>query len=241
MKQTSQFLAAAKQCLRAKGLTYRDVAEALDLSEVSIKRLFSEESFSLQRLEAVCDLMDITLFDLARMANQDGSEASSVLTLEQEKVLAANQNLFRVFYLLCNGYALGGIRKKLGIEKPALTRLLLELDRLRLIDLQPRDRVVLRTARTIHWRKGGPVRSKYEEQVKQEFLNASFSRSGESLTFETAELSEASMQVMERRIAKLNREFQQLAEVDLVLHPDERQSVGLLAGFRPWVFSLMDE
>ena len=39
MTQTSQMLVALKKCLRAKGLTYCDVAEALDLSEASVKRL----------------------------------------------------------------------------------------------------------------------------------------------------------------------------------------------------------
>ena len=53
MSQTDQILTALKKCLRAKGLTYRDVAAALELSEASVKRLFSEQSFSLKRLEEI--------------------------------------------------------------------------------------------------------------------------------------------------------------------------------------------
>ena len=71
MSQTSDLLAALKKCLRAKGLTYRDVAQALQLSEASIKRLFSEQTFSLSRLEDVCRFLDMSIYDLARLARHD--------------------------------------------------------------------------------------------------------------------------------------------------------------------------
>jgi DNA-binding Xre family transcriptional regulator len=44
-----------KQELRKQRITYRRVSEALELSETSVKRLFSEEAFSLKRLEKICE------------------------------------------------------------------------------------------------------------------------------------------------------------------------------------------
>ena len=41
MQETAKLLAALKQALRARGLTYADVAEALGVAESSVKRLFS--------------------------------------------------------------------------------------------------------------------------------------------------------------------------------------------------------
>ncbi|MEM7397131.1 MAG: helix-turn-helix transcriptional regulator, partial [Verrucomicrobiota bacterium] len=220
------------------GLTYRDVADALELSEASVKRLFSEESFSLRRIEAICRLLDMSLYDLAKMTRAGEGEARNVLSLDQEKALAADGRLLTVFYLLCNGWPLEKIRKIYKIKKLAMTRLLLKLDRLRLIDLEPGEKVRLRTAREIQWRRDGPVRKRYEEQVKQEFFDSDFSGSTELFTLETAELSEASIQIMRRKIDKLVREFHDLAEVDLSM--GEREGVGLMIGFRPWVFSLME-
>ena len=44
MQQTVLTVETPKQVLNAYGKTYRDVARTLDLSETSVKRLFSEES-----------------------------------------------------------------------------------------------------------------------------------------------------------------------------------------------------
>lgn len=45
MTQTVELLNTLKKCLKAKGLNYRDLAEALNLSEASIKRLFPSRVF----------------------------------------------------------------------------------------------------------------------------------------------------------------------------------------------------
>ncbi len=49
MSQSAALVATLKQALRAQGKTYVDVAEALDLSVASVKRLFAQNSFSLER------------------------------------------------------------------------------------------------------------------------------------------------------------------------------------------------
>ena len=56
MAQVSSLIETLKKQLKAHGKTYADVAAALDLSEASVKRLFAEESFTLQRLSLVCNL-----------------------------------------------------------------------------------------------------------------------------------------------------------------------------------------
>ena len=45
---------ALKRTLKAKGLTYADVAGAIALSEASVKRMFARGDFTLQRLEEIC-------------------------------------------------------------------------------------------------------------------------------------------------------------------------------------------
>jgi DNA-binding Xre family transcriptional regulator len=59
MSQTNNLLLALKKQLRAQGKTYADVAQLLDLSEASVKRLFASQSFTLQRLEQLCDWLQI--------------------------------------------------------------------------------------------------------------------------------------------------------------------------------------
>ena len=88
MNQTQDLLKALKKCLRAKGLGYSDLAEVLDLSESSVKRIFSQQSFTLERLEQVCRFLDMSIYDLARLTRIDTDDEITRLTLEQEQGLA---------------------------------------------------------------------------------------------------------------------------------------------------------
>jgi DNA-binding Xre family transcriptional regulator len=72
MAQTQQLIETLKKALKAHGKTYQDVAQHLELSEASVKRLFSEKSFSLQRLDQTCQMMDMEITDLVQMMN-DGT------------------------------------------------------------------------------------------------------------------------------------------------------------------------
>ena len=59
------------------------------------------------------------------------------------------------------------------------------------------------------------------------------------MKFETGELSESSIELLSRKIEKLVREFNELAELDMSLPPEGKRSVGILMAFRPWVFTLL--
>jgi hypothetical protein len=53
MSQNRPLIDTLKQDLRKQRVTYRQVAEALELSETSVKRLSPEESFSVKCLGKV--------------------------------------------------------------------------------------------------------------------------------------------------------------------------------------------
>ena len=57
MAQTEFLIQSLKKSLKAHGLTYADVARQLKLSEASIKRLFSEQNITLERLDQICQMM----------------------------------------------------------------------------------------------------------------------------------------------------------------------------------------
>ena len=236
MSQTRQWTDTLKRCLKTRGLTYRDVAKALNLSEASIKRLFSERSFSLRRLEQICQLMDMSFSDLARLNELRYEERLTVLSIEQESALADDAILLSYFYLLLNGWKKGRIAKRFDLEEPRQIRLLARLDRLGLIELQPGNRVRLLTARRIQWRRGGPVRRLYEREVKQAFLKDSFARGVAHFGFESAELAPESARLILRRLTRLTRDFDEMAEMDQNLQATEKRGYGLMVAIRPWAY-----
>lgn len=240
MTQTEEILDALKKQLRSRGLTYADVAKAIQVSEASVKRLFSEQSFSLKRLEAICDFLEITLFDLTKQTRLAEEVKASELSVSQEKALANSPHLLLFFYLLINGWTAKRIERRYQIAAVKSTKLLAQLDRLGLIELLPKNKVRCLTSRYIAWRPNGPIRQRYESQAITEFITHLFKAPDEHFSFQYGELSPASAAVLKRKLAKVEKEFQDLIDVDLPLPPEEKESVGLLLASRQWVFSVVE-
>ena len=237
MTGVAELTRALKRCLKARGMTYAKLARALELSEASVKRLFSAGGFTLKRVEQICRILDIDLFELARLAH---SEASAVteLSIAQEHALAENPRLLLVFHLLLSDWRPDEIVAQYHLSRAECVRLMAQLDRLRLIDLLAENAVRLRTARQVNWRRGGPIRRTYQDTVLDEFFGEGFERAGELFRFEAKELSAASREVVRRKLERLVQEFNELADIDSALKPSERDSVGLVIGLRPYVLSL---
>ena len=236
MNQTNQWIDTVKRCLKARGITYKDVAIALNLSEASVKRLFSARSFSMQRLERICRLMDMSFSDLARLNDLTYEERQTTLSGKQETALAGDPILLSYFYLLLKGWSVDRLTQRFALKETRQIRLLAKLDRLGLIELQPENRVRLLTARRIQWRRDGPVRRLYEQEVKQAFLHDSFSESTAHFGFESAELAPESARLILRRLTRVTREFDELAELDVNLEPTGKRGYGLMVALRPWAY-----
>lgn len=236
MSQTTHLIEALKRCLRAKELTYRDVAAALELSESSVKRLFCEKSFSLQRFEQVCRFLGMTIYDVSRLAATRDDRRADRLTEKQEHALAGDPVLLTFFYLLLIGWKPGRIGKRLELNESERVLRLAQLDRLALIELLPRNRVRLLTDTHINWRTRGPVRSRYEARVKQDFFDVAFDQPDEKLCVEVGELSDASRKVILRRIEGLAQECAELAEIDRRLPQEQKRSFGVVIGARAWTY-----
>lgn len=240
LPQTSLLIAALKRVLKGRGITYAQVAVALSLSEASVKRLFSEENFTLQRLEQVCQLAGVTLTELARMV-EDDSDASVVLSEAQEQVLVQQPRLLLVLYLLLNQYTLEDIVRDYQIDELEGVQLLAQLDRMGLIELQPGNRVRLRISRFLGWREDGPIRRFFDERVREEFFESRFDQPGETLKFVSGMLSRTSLRLIERKLALLSQEFNEIARLDAILPLEERHGCSIMLAQRPWKFSLFSE
>jgi DNA-binding Xre family transcriptional regulator len=237
VSESAQIIDVLKRHLKSRGLTYRDLANKLSLSEASIKRVFAEKTFTLQRLEKICGAIGTTVGELVRTAASTDSQ-SQFLSIEQEDLLASDAKLLATFYLLLNGHACSEVMERLEMNERSLRAVLVKLDAVRLIELLPKLKTRLRVGPVVTWRIDGPVHRLYEQQVKAEFLQSEFQGACEALHFRSAELSEASAQILRRKLNQLVQEFADYAALDVHLPASEKQSVALLLAFRPWVFSM---
>lgn len=233
MANTEQLVTALKKVLKSRGQTYADLAAGLSLSEASIKRLFAERSFTLQRLDDICRLLEIDLYELARIARGEADTARE-LTLAQEEVLAADRRLLGVFWLVLNNWQLPDLLARYELSEPEAIRLLAKLDRAQLIELLPGNRVRLRVSRSVRHRADGPIRRKHGEAMVSDFLGVRFDEHGGAFRFEVGELSRASAATLQRKLDRLVVEMQELSQLDINLPASQRALYGLAIGLRPW-------
>ena len=233
MTDTAAVLTALKRALKARGMTYRDVARGLGLSEASVKRLFSRRGFTLERLERVCALMDLSLSDLVHLADADRPEVSE-LTEAQEKELLADRKLLLLAVLSVNGWQFDEIFARYTFTEPELIGYLARLDRLRIIELLPHNRIRLRVSRNFKWRKGGPVEQFFTKQVRREFLDNDFDEASESMQFVFGNLSHRSNEIILHRLAQVVSEFNELHREDMKLPFEERHGSTILLAMRSW-------
>jgi len=240
MAQTSLILKALKTCLKENSLTYLDVAKALELSEASVKRIFSEENISLQRLDTVCRMLNMEICDLTRRAEKQHEEIKE-LTEEQEAEFVKQPKLLFVAYMLLNDFDFDSIREYYHIEELEGIQLLAHLDRIKFIDLLPGNRVKLLTSRNFRWRKNGAIERLFNQHIRKEFFQSNFTKQEESMLFSGAMLSRSNILIVHKKMEKLMNEFNELAKQDAALPFNERLGCSLVSAIRPWEFSLFSQ
>jgi DNA-binding Xre family transcriptional regulator len=230
---TRKLVDALKRVARMRGITYATLAAQARLSEATVKRLFSQGTFTLQRLEQFCALLDVDFQELARLASGADDEVRE-LTLAQETALAADERLLAVFYLVYSGWKAVDIVAQYRLSTAQCTALLLKLDRLGLIELLPENRVRLLLPRGAQLRRDGPLRRRHGARLIDDFLAPRFDSVGGWFGFEFRDLSRSSMDVIRRKLERLVAEFRDLAELDANLRAPERTTIGIALGVRPW-------
>lgn len=233
MRQSTALVDVLKQVLRKQRVTYARVAKHLGLSEGSVKRLFSSGGITLERLESICDLVDVELSDLFQEYERGRSHISH-LTVEQEKELVASPRLLLVAMCARNHVAFEDIINRYELTEAECIQALAKLDRLKFLDLLPGNRIKMRIAPDFHWLPNGPVVEYYAKRVQEDFFSSRFTGDYEARRFFTGMLSKASREILARKIDHWSQEFAQLQREDLGLAVDERINVGLLLATRPW-------
>lgn len=233
MSELDQLVATLKRRLKQQGLTYRDLATALGLSEASVKRLFASRRFTLERLLEIGNLLGFTLAELAQEAAQSNSRLHT-LSESQERELVSDEKLLLVTVCVLNHWSLADILSLYRLTEAECIRCLARLDRLRLIQLLPGNRVRLNVARDFDWLPGGPIRSFFRSQGLGDFLRSDFEGADEAMTFTHGMLTESALAKLQAEIRKLRQRFAELHEESLAAPLAKRRGTALLLAMRRW-------
>jgi transcriptional regulator with XRE-family HTH domain len=235
-RQTALLTATLKRLFQARGLRYRDVADAVGVSEITVKRWMSAADLTIAQTELLCDIAGISFTDLSELAAKDYDARLRQLTMQQEEGLSQDGLLTLIFSLLLSGWTASELRRECEIDEATLVSYLTRLDRLRLIDLLPGNFVRLLVKRDFEWRRDGPVRSLFYTNVKQYFLELDFRAPEAIWGSDLLRISSRSVPRIEQMFKEFDLSLRALAEADRVEEGGEKHWYITLTAAHPVAF-----
>ena len=233
MTQITQLIVTIKQRLKAAGMTYRDVAHALDLSEPSVKRLLASGRLTLERLAQFCELLGLTMAELMQEAELSAPRIQ-MLTHEQEAQLVSNEKLLLVAVCAVNQWSLDNIVSGYQLTKAECIKHLLVLERMGLADLKPGNRIRLLVARDFDWLPDGPIRQFFLRQGLPDFMGSRFDMPGETLDFAHGMLTQAAYDQLQVDMHRLRSKLAVLHNESMAAPLSEKRGTALLLAMRVW-------
>jgi DNA-binding Xre family transcriptional regulator len=236
MSAANTIVQSVRSVLRQRRMTYRQLADAIGVSEPTVKRDLSRGDFSLSRLDRICEVLDLSLSDLAQMP-ATGPGLLTRLSEQQERALVRDPRLLVVTYLVVNDWKWSEITSTFQLDDNGLISVLLQLDDLGIVDYRPPRRIRKLTARNFAWRKDGPVHDFFLNRVAPEFLRSDFDAPTDELRFIGGLLTETSLMQMKASVDRLAQEFEDYARRDARLALETRHGSSMLIAMRKWEFS----
>ncbi|CAB3802792.1 hypothetical protein LMG28688_05644 [Paraburkholderia caffeinitolerans] len=226
-------LAELKSVLKDRNIRYCDIAERLKVSETTVKRNLTGQGLSVEMLESVCSIAGIRLIELAELAARRSDTKARAVSIEQEQGLADAPFTAFIFLLLRYDWTPQEIQQEFDLDEPGLILHLRRLEKLRLLDLFPGNRVRVLTVRHPEWIPGGPLRRAVDDTMRRHFETMDFHDPQSVWELETVKLSRGSIDQLRQMIASLSHRMRELATDDRSLPAGQTAWYSMLCTARP--------
>jgi transcriptional regulator with XRE-family HTH domain len=240
MANSTALIDALKRELRARDITYAQVARHLSLSEPSVKRLFSRHDFTLERIDRICQLLGMEFTDLARSATPRRAVISR-LSIQQEQEFVANPKLMLVAVLVLDHWKFDDMLAHFELSETECIQLLARLDHLKFIELLPNNRYRALVSDAFAWIPDGPIQRLFKRHLSSEFFESGFAGENEFMVLANGALATSSVAALIERLRRVAAEFAEMRANDAPRPLSERPGITLLLAARPWEPALLEQ
>jgi transcriptional regulator with XRE-family HTH domain len=159
--QSEMVFLSLKALLKQRRLSYADLAERLGSSEAAVKNMFHKRRVDLDRLDKICEVIGMSLFDFMALVGQH-QDGDFHFDEHQEEFLMDHQGHFAFFAaLLFHRKSLKQIAEENGLSAVSVHRYVRDLEALGLIERRSENHIIFHKRGRLVWRKGGPWMRKY--------------------------------------------------------------------------------
>lgn len=161
---------ALRRLMKLKGRSYQDLADHLDVSLATVKRILTKEELTLGRLVVICEWLGLSLADLDAAADTAPGEDREY-TEEQELFLAADPRYLVYLYHLWDGLSPDEIAKRFKLKKASTDRYIIRLEKLGLVRTTGKGRAVPAHRKQPNWRPKGPLVRTHYDHLTTRFMD----------------------------------------------------------------------
>jgi len=235
MSTSARLIDTLKRQLKVRAITYKTLAERLDLSESAIKHMFSTGNFSLRRLDDVCAVLELDIGDLVDISESHEQKIEQ-LSEEHEREIMSDMRLLLVAYCLLNYWTFDEIIARYDISPEQGLKYLRKLDRMRFIELQPGDRVRLLLANNFSWRKNGAIEKFFRGRVQNEFFGHHFQDDDSIRIVKNGMLTRKAVLQLIEKLKATGDLFDDATWDERKLSATERHGTTMVLAIRHWFF-----
>lgn len=235
MAQATRLVNELKTQLKLKGVTYRELAHELELSESAVKQMFSSGNMTLGRLDRICEILTLDLSDLVQLSENAGKQLQC-LSKEQEAELISDPKLLLTAYCLVNHWTFTDILNRYQLTEVEGIRYLARLDRMKLIELLPGNKVKPLIATNFNWQPNGPIERYFKKEVQGPFFNASFNEENSLRLVKNGDISIVARQQILDRLHSIGQLFDDTVREERKLPLTQRQGTTMVLAIRHWMF-----
>jgi transcriptional regulator with XRE-family HTH domain len=233
MPKATGLVDVLKREIKKRGITYVELARRINVSPASVKRIFAQKNFTLQRLDEILEATEISLHDLAQRSYEES--LIDQLSYELEKELISDPKKFVVAVSAMNYISAEKITEIYNISEVEVTNYLLRLDKLGILVLYPNNRYKLLLSRTFNWIPNGPIQNFHRAESFDDYLDASFNETNEIMQFLSVMLSKQARSTFINRMKKLAQDISEQHQDDSELPFEERHRMSFMISARPWI------
>ena len=129
-----------KKQIKARKMTYKELAKKLDVAEVTVKRWMTSRDINFEVFVAISKALGVNPVTLVE-AGLSQEAAGHSYTREQEEYFVSHPKQFVLFIKLVYGCPANEAREAAQLTRPSFLRSMREMETLGLLKLYPNDRV----------------------------------------------------------------------------------------------------
>lgn len=178
---TSKVLKVLKSELRKNKITYNQVAVRLNMTEAGVKKLFSKEDISLKKIDAICDLLNMSVFEMLKSAENEDVEAVKFNDVQVKFFLSRPQFFHFFMKLAYEQKNPTQIQKDFGLSSKSISLYLKKLEDLGLIKRHPYEHNQILGGIPLALNTTGTELEKFKFDIAQKLLAQTKSKSDSAL------------------------------------------------------------